>query len=86
MFVKNASACGESCKLPVVACKKKKSIGIHPHAGATQFLADVSPDVVDGYRLQLLVALDLLVDGAFTGSQLPAGTGKQRMFREALMN
>lgn len=83
MFVKNASACEESCKLG--AGGVRKCIGIHPHAGATQFLADVSPDVVDGYRLQLLVALDLLVDGAFTGSQFPVGTGKQRIFREVLM-
>lgn len=44
---------------------------IHPHAGTSQFLSDVSPDVVDGYRLQLLVALDLLVDGAFAGPQFP---------------
>lgn len=41
------------------------------HAGAAQLLADVPPDVVDGYRLQLLVALNLLVDGAFAGSQFP---------------
>lgn len=83
MFVKNASASEESCKLPcTLVCKK--CIGIHPHAGATQFLADVSPDVVDGYRLQLLVALDLLVDGAFTGSQFPVGAGKQRIFKEVL--
>lgn len=45
----------------------------HPHAGAPQLLADVSPDVVDGNRFQLLVALDLLVDGAFAGPQLPVG-------------
>lgn len=49
----------------------------HPHAGAPQLLADVSPDVVDGHRLQLLVALDLLVDGALAGSQLPVGQGKR---------
>lgn len=41
------------------------------HAGAAQFLPDVSPDVVDGYRFQLLIALNLLVDGAFAGSQFP---------------
>lgn len=46
-------------------------MSIHPHAGATQFLSDISPDVVDGNRLQLLIALDLLVDGAFTGPQFP---------------
>lgn len=44
------------------------------HAGAAQFLADVSPDVVDGHRLQLLIALNLLVDGAFAGSQFPLGS------------
>lgn len=44
------------------------------HAGATQLLADVSPDVVDGHRLQLLIALDLLVDGALAGSQFPLGS------------
>lgn len=44
------------------------------HAGAAQLLPDISPDVVDGHRLQLLVALDLLVDGAFAGSQLPLGS------------
>lgn len=44
---------------------------IHPHARATQFLSDVSPDVVDGDRLQLLIALDLLVDGALAGPQFP---------------
>ena len=45
---------------------------VYPHAGATQFLPDISPDVVDGHRLQLLIALDLLVDGSFTGPKLPA--------------
>lgn len=54
----------------------------HPHAGASQLLADVSPDVVDGHRLQLLVALDLLVDGALTGSQLPVGAEKREGFLE----
>jgi len=49
----------------------RKETSAHPHAGATQLLPDVSPDVVDGHRLQLLVALDLLVDGALAGSQLP---------------
>ena len=49
---------------------------IHPHAGATEFLSDVSPDVVDGDRLQLLIALDLLVDGSFTGPQFPVNKNR----------
>lgn len=59
-------------------------MSIHPHAGATQFLPDVSPDVVDGHRLQLLIALDLLVNGAFTGSQFPV-VKKQRNFNRMPM-
>lgn len=54
----------------------------HPHAGAPQLLADVSADVVDGHGLQLLVALDLLVDGALAGSQLPVGERKREGFLE----
>lgn len=50
---------------------------IYPHAGATEFLSDVSPDVVDGYRLQLLIALDLLVDGSLTGPQFPVIKNKR---------
>lgn len=53
-------------------------MGIHPHAGAAKFLPDVSPDVIDGHRLQLLIALDLLVDGAFTGSQFPVVKKKKK--------
>lgn len=52
---------------------KVKRRGIHPHAGATQLLSDISPDVFDGHWLQLLIALDLLIDGSFAGPQFPAG-------------
>lgn len=51
---------------------KVKRRGIHPHAGATQLLSDISPDVFDRHRLQLLIALDLLIDGSFAGPQFPA--------------
>lgn len=41
------------------------------HAGATQLLPDISPDVVDGYGFQLLIPLNLLVNCAFACSQFP---------------
>lgn len=41
------------------------------HAGPTQFLPNVSPDVVDSHRFQLLIPLNLLVNCAFTCSQFP---------------
>lgn len=43
----------------------------YPHAGAPQLLAHISADIIDSDRFQLLVALDFLVNSAFTCTQFP---------------